>query len=122
MDKEPGAAWDSPGEGQGSRQQWEDKSANYSEYSRFPGMYKNESWTFNFSNGGYRLGADFLMDRSLWAKGLTGDVAVWCHRTVSYIAATGHVVTAPLREDKSGDICTVRKTVSWILTGMADGR
>ena len=64
----------------------------------------------------------FLMDGSIWAKGPTSDVAVWCHRYVSYIAATGHTVTAPLREDKSGDIYTMGKTVSWILTGMADGR
>ena len=60
----------------------------------------------------------FPMDGSIWAKGPTSDVAVWCHRTVSYIAATGHRVIAP----KSGDICTIGKTVSWILTGMADRR
>ena len=66
----------------------------------------------------------FLVDRSrpIWAKDLTGDMAVWCHRTVSYIAATGHAVTAPLGEDKSGDISTIWKTDSWILTGMVDGR
>ena len=31
----------------------------------------------NFSIGVNRLGAAFLMDRSMWAKDLTGDVAVW---------------------------------------------
>ena len=63
----------------------------------------------------------FPMDGSIWAKGPTSDVAVWCHRTVSYIAAMGHTVTVPLREDKPRDICTIGKMVSWILTGMADG-
>ena len=63
----------------------------------------------------------FPMDGSIWAKGPTSDVAVCCHRTVSYNAATGHTVTAPLQEDKSGDIYTIGKTVSWILTGIADG-
>ena len=64
----------------------------------------------------------FPVDGSIWAKGLLSDVAVWCQRTVSYIAATGHAVTAPLQEDKSGDICTTGKTVSWIQAEMADGR
>ena len=67
------------------------------------------------------LGLVFLIDGSILAKGLTSDVAVWCRRSVSYIAATSHAVTAPLREDKSGNICTIRKAVSWTLTGMADG-
>ena len=64
----------------------------------------------------------FPKDGSIWAKGPTSDVAVWCYRYVSYIAATGHTLTAPLREDNSDDMCTMGKTVSWILTGMADGR